>query len=721
MLALTFLFPAVLGGLAAAAAPVAIHLIMRTRPRRVTFPALRFVRKTHQANLKMLRLKHLILLALRTLAIVLLVLMIARAELPGAAVPVADDTPALAVLVLDNSGSTGYRRRGQSALQTARQRARQVVAELPAGSRAAVLASSSPVDTAGFLRDRDALDEQIDGVLPTPSHQALAPALRRAVEMLARQQDRDRFRQEVYVLTDFTAEAFRDELALPRAEGVQFVVVRCGGRENANVALGAPRLSRGRAPVGMPAAIEVPLRGGALGGKVTVRLEAGGQVRAQTTVDVPAEGTALARLVWAPPAEGLVHARIRHDRDDPLALDNVRYVTLDVGPPPRMLLVHDATAVGATSRELRACIAPQTGRERIRCELLSADRLDARALQDVPLVLLANVTALSEAQWKALEMFVRRGGRLWVVPGPLVSVENYDSPAAQQVLPAALARLEQPDPPARWDVSDLRHPLVAPLAAAREGQPLDAGRFFRRYALGEAPEGTQTALRFDDAAPAILARPLGAGQAVLWNFSPVRPFSNLAELARLDRMNAHVFLALATALDLAQGERLRTLYLYDEPVRLPVPPAARDGVVQLARPGAKTPQTLQPVSEGRAVEFQPEGLGPHELLFRAGEHSERRGLSVNADPAESDLRPAKEADLRERFPPGALAIVAETQEMVRAGQVRSKPVDLTLPLLLGALALLLGEAYFANRFYRQAPQDAAAGQPSPAGGGRTTA
>ena len=62
MLAMAFQFAPILWAGGAAAAPVVIHLILRTRPRKVRFPAVEFIRKVHRANIKMHRLKHLILL-----------------------------------------------------------------------------------------------------------------------------------------------------------------------------------------------------------------------------------------------------------------------------------------------------------------------------------------------------------------------------------------------------------------------------------------------------------------------------------------------------------------------------------------------------------------------------------------------------------------------------------------------------------------------------------
>ena len=140
---MNFVFPMVLAAGAAAVAPVIIHVIVRTRPRRVVFPALQFVRKTHQANISKLRLKHLILLALRMLALLLFAALVARAQIPHwrKAKDVAVATAA--VVVLDDSGSMSATVKGQSNFSRAQEMARALVEALPDGSRIAVMSRRS--------------------------------------------------------------------------------------------------------------------------------------------------------------------------------------------------------------------------------------------------------------------------------------------------------------------------------------------------------------------------------------------------------------------------------------------------------------------------------------------------------------------------------------------------------------------------------------------------
>ena len=71
---MSFLTPLFFLGVAALAAPILVHLVRRTRARRVQFPALVFVRQVPQRTIRRRTLQNLLLLLLRCLAILLIVI-----------------------------------------------------------------------------------------------------------------------------------------------------------------------------------------------------------------------------------------------------------------------------------------------------------------------------------------------------------------------------------------------------------------------------------------------------------------------------------------------------------------------------------------------------------------------------------------------------------------------------------------------------------------------
>lgn len=76
--------PALLAGLALVAIPVILHLMMRAKPKRLVFPALRLIQMRRKQNTQRLRLRHLLLLLLRMAVIAAFVVTIARPSVPAA-------------------------------------------------------------------------------------------------------------------------------------------------------------------------------------------------------------------------------------------------------------------------------------------------------------------------------------------------------------------------------------------------------------------------------------------------------------------------------------------------------------------------------------------------------------------------------------------------------------------------------------------------------------
>lgn len=79
-----WLHPALLIGLALTAVPVLLHLLMRAKPKKLVFPALRLIQNRKRTNVRRLRLRHWALLLLRMAVVALIVLAVARPSVPAA-------------------------------------------------------------------------------------------------------------------------------------------------------------------------------------------------------------------------------------------------------------------------------------------------------------------------------------------------------------------------------------------------------------------------------------------------------------------------------------------------------------------------------------------------------------------------------------------------------------------------------------------------------------
>lgn len=99
-----FLAPWALLALPLAGLPLLLHLLQRRDPPTVAFPAVRYLVQVTQEHNRRLKLRHWLLLLVRTLLVLALVLAAARPSAPLAEAP--SHGPSALVLILDNSPSS---------------------------------------------------------------------------------------------------------------------------------------------------------------------------------------------------------------------------------------------------------------------------------------------------------------------------------------------------------------------------------------------------------------------------------------------------------------------------------------------------------------------------------------------------------------------------------------------------------------------------------------
>ncbi len=143
---MTFLHPwAIVIGVAAAAAPVLIHWLTSPRPVRMPLSTIRFVREAVHQRRSWRRLRDLLLLCLRTLAILLIALAVARPQW-GQPRPVSDlqQSDAVRVVLLDLSQSMAARLGNVELFERARTVAAEYLRYRPGLAADLILAAARP-------------------------------------------------------------------------------------------------------------------------------------------------------------------------------------------------------------------------------------------------------------------------------------------------------------------------------------------------------------------------------------------------------------------------------------------------------------------------------------------------------------------------------------------------------------------------------------------------
>jgi hypothetical protein len=337
----SFLHPLALLGLAAAAIPALLHLLQRRTPPEVDFPPVRYLSAAERESARRLKLRHLLLLILRTALIVVIVLAAARPLVPlrsGGA-----HQPTAAVIILDNSVSSGAIVDGGLVLDRLRVAARASVGRTTSADRVWLILCD------GVLRGgtREALLATIDSTRPGWLRLDLVQAVERAGRIVNAQPLAG---QEVHVLSDLQ----RTALATGHADvpGSVRVLALAPGRGAPNRGIASVTVSEGAAVVelsgsmldggGTPQPVPVTIR---IGGERSNRGEiaarglatpgreggAGGATRAAVTVSLPTQSLA--------PGWWVGEAALEPDE---LRADDRRPFAWRVAPPAKVMATADA-------------------------------------------------------------------------------------------------------------------------------------------------------------------------------------------------------------------------------------------------------------------------------------------------------------------------------------------------------------------------------------------
>jgi hypothetical protein len=697
-------FYPVLYALGAVSAPIVIHLIMRTKPRKIIFPPLRFVKKTHQANISKLRLKHLILLLMRMAAVAAIVVLIAHAEVPEWSQRPNESLTASVVVIVDNSASMTYKPDGQTTLLTlARKAAQQVLDSLPKGSQAGVIATSEGASApVRLLADPKGWSERISGIPETFDSHDVGGGLKRAVAALS-DANLARDRKEVYLITDLTVRSWRDVPAVAGAGDARFFILNVAGAERVNIGLGEPALET-HVPAHEKVEVRTKLISTRLGGQMTVQLRLDGNTVDTQTVLVEKDATAAVTLRCEPdPAEPIHHGSVRlaSPAQDPLEMDNERFFTVRVGAAIKGLVVREPPTAGREDPTHLLMASALLGEERwMKTETITVDRLDASRLADARVVILEDASSVTVPQWQAMEKFVREGGTLWIVSGSLmsVSVDSYNSPAAQALMPVTLTSLEELPKEVGWRIMDAGDPMIEPFVSGRNA-PLTQVQCRRRFAVRSVAPEARAIVQYADLGgpPAIVVRPVGQGQVLFWNFSPAPAFSNLAPLVQFPILAQQVVRLYAAE------STINMMQTWGRKVVIPLPKGyGRSGAATVRKPFQLQDEPCPPPDAGnKTLTLLADRLGPWTIRLAGGDPHGLEGFSVNVDLAESDLTPVAPKDVEAKFPAKHVMIGGKLSDFAQGQQTVSVSLDLTTPLVLALLLLLTVESFFANRFYKQ--------------------
>ena len=238
-----FLSAPLLFGLVLAGVPILIHLLNRRRFQLVEWAPMKYLKLTIKSNRRRMRIEQLLLLALRTLLMILIVLAVARPVLSstGMTAWLARRARVSRVIVLDDCLSMGYRTDGRTALDTGKQAAAEILRGTGAQDAVTFLTTtpqSAPLVREASLSDPSKLLAKIDALNPNDAACNWPATFKTIDDALSTATFPQK---EVILITDLRRAGWSNEVtALANhwaALGVEARVIDVGSRNTSDVSL----------------------------------------------------------------------------------------------------------------------------------------------------------------------------------------------------------------------------------------------------------------------------------------------------------------------------------------------------------------------------------------------------------------------------------------------------------------------------------------------------
>ena len=677
---LTFLTPSFLPALGAALLPVLIHLLNRRRPKTIPFSNVAFLQELQQSRMRRMRLRQIVLLILRTLAIAMLALAFARPTLRGVLTGGSGSTAA--VLLVDNSFSMGYRTDDGRLLDLAKERSAEALDTFDRDDTVWLFSfSDAPTRLDRGVQDPGFLRDQIRRIELMSQNTDILAAVQEAAMVLSTSRATNR---EVYLFTDMARSGWisgKDSLHFG-GRRPSLYVVPLGQDTPVNVSVDSARVREEITVAGRPITVDahVTNHGETKVSEMVAHLYVNGQRVGQELLNLEAGGARTVSFPYTPQRGGSVSGYVEIE-EDRLPLDDRRYFTAEVPERIRVLLV------GGTLDDtyfLRKAFA--SGRDEVDAQAIPADQLSAALLFETDVAILCNVPTLRPMQVRSVHQAVERGRGLILCLGERVEPSFYNRNLFPGLIGIRLGERMGGDRDAYYSFGrmNLGHPVLRGLVDEDGG---GSPQVYRAYGVSAAPE-VETIVQYSSGGLA-----LGGGGKVLllttaldlrWTDLPVRGLF----VPLFYRMVQHL------ATDLSA----RASFLVGQSVTRRIERAARETRVTCETPGGETRLLSQgaasrPGSDTAGGGVWKIGIVEEPGLWRVrseGEEIDR--FAVNVDERESRMERVSEERM-EQILNGPIRIVDSDsplrEEVLRYRHGR----ELWRPCLLFALTLLLTELW----------------------------
>lgn len=415
---MSFLFPSFLWGLLAISVPIAIHIFNFRRTKRVYFTNVAFLKAVETQTRSVRQIKHWLVLAARSLAIICLVFAFAQPFLPGNN-DVTVDRKGITSLYLDNSFSMQNESNSKRYLDIATTRLNELLGLFKNASSLQLVTNDFSAQEQG-LYPAEKIRDRFTTIALSHTPRTLEQVYKRQENLVSKHQGNGK--NQFFWFSDFQKSTSGDlsKLKSDSVNRIFLVPVQAVTEKNIfvdSVWLNNPFIRELQNNILF---VKVSNAGNEQAKKVVLKLSLDNTQASTASVDVPANGSAIARFNFNLKGKGFKKGRITFD-DFPVTFDNDYYFVLNASPLIRVLHIYGQKNAADYIENVYDNDSLFT------VQSYAAGNVDPGLIKGSDIMVLDGVEKPTGSLVQEIQDFVQKGGSLTVIPAASPDATSYSA------------------------------------------------------------------------------------------------------------------------------------------------------------------------------------------------------------------------------------------------------------------------------------------------------
>jgi hypothetical protein len=410
-----FLYPGFLAALGFLAVPIIVHLFNFVRYKKIYFSNVHFLKEVKEETQSRSRLKHLLILAARLLAVFFLVFAFAQPFIPAENAIVKEGTKAVSIYI-DNSFSMATIGKNGTLLDEAKKDALDIVKAFEPTDKFQLLTNDFLGKHQHWV-NKKVFNEMLDEV-------KIAPSVRKIEEIVARQKDLLSTANESvklsYIISDFQQSGF-NMAKLKGDSTVSCQLIRLEGNKTPNVYIDSCWFANPARQFNQAELLFVKIvnTGAADLENVPVKLMINGVQRAVASANIKAESSVQIEMAYTNKESGIINGQIQIN-DYPLTYDNDYFFSYQVSKKIKLLIVNQKEE----NTYLNKLFVSDPLFEVVQN---TPKNIDYGSLGNYNLLILANLDEISSGFIDELKLNIQKGLNVLVFPGVKIKLDDYNN------------------------------------------------------------------------------------------------------------------------------------------------------------------------------------------------------------------------------------------------------------------------------------------------------